>query len=162
MLESAALEPCTGLAALATVTVTLQPTDSGTLKTDGSSVGVVVETAHAVVSDDYMGEQKRFFFLEHRTSSTGYLAGQSNALVMNWMDVSEEGGNTGIYGTGDEHMILTDCSEWTTSDSNGHDGFDDAGCIVGQVKTIDVGTPAESRPVDVKVVSIDGDLVQGR
>ena len=52
-------------------------------------------------------------------------------------------------------MVLTDCSDWTTADS--HNGFDDAGCIVGQVKTIDIGTESNSREIDIKVDSIDTD-----
>ena len=52
-------------------------------------------------------------------------------------------------------MVLTDCSDWTTDDS--HNGFNDAGCIVGQVKTIDIGTDSSPREIDVKVDSIDSD-----
>ena len=68
-----------------TITLTMQATDSGTLKNDGSFVGVVIDVAG---NSDYSWDDDRYFFLEYRTSSSMYLAGQSQALLMNWMDVA--------------------------------------------------------------------------
>ena len=68
-----------------TITLTIQATDSGTLKNDGSFVGVVIDVAG---NSDYTWDDDRYFFLEYRTSSSMYLAGQSQALLMNWMDVA--------------------------------------------------------------------------
>ena len=68
-----------------TITLTMQATDSGTLKNDESFVGVVIDVAG---NSDYTWDDDRYFFLEYRTSSSMYLAGQSQAKLMNWMDVA--------------------------------------------------------------------------
>jgi hypothetical protein len=67
----------------------------------------------------------RFFFIEHRTSSTG-----GSAALITWSDVSS-GGRTGYFG----NSVLADCTPATSS-------WADAGCAAGQSLTLDVGTEA--------------------
>ena len=53
-------------------------------------------------------------------------------------------------------QVLVDCTPETTS-YFGNYGFDDAGCVVGTIKRIDVGTANLNKEIDVEVESIDQD-----
>ena len=89
------------------ISITLQATDSGTLKNDGSFVGVVIKATDG---------PDRYVFLEYRTSSPSYLGNQDEgALIMNWADIEthsflgEGSGRTGKYGTGEDHSVSHGC-----------------------------------------------------
>ena len=78
----------------------------------------------------------RFYFVEHRTSSTG-----GSAALITWSDVNA-GGRTGYYG----NTVLADCTPLTSS-------WTDAGCSAGQSIVLDVGTEATAgdRQITVSV-----------
>ena len=96
----------------------LSPTDATTKPASGATMGLAIATAAAT---------NRYFFVEHRSSSTS-----GNAALITWSDV-RSGGRTGIW----ENSVLVDCTPDTTS-------FFDAGCVPGMSIVLDAGTSVEN------------------
>jgi hypothetical protein len=105
------------------------PGDSGS-RTEGVRIGVQIATA----------TPGRFYFVEHRTSSTF-----GSAALVSWTDLSGKGsGGTGMAG----FTYLADCTPLTPD-------WGDAGCLPGSHLVLDVGNPGFS----MKLLLLFGSLL---
>ena len=103
----------------------LHPTDATTKPASGATMGLSIVTATA----------NRYYFVEHRTSSTGYPS-SVNAALITWADIRPQtgwDGETGIW----ENSVLADCTPETSD-------WVDAGCVPGASIVLDIGTSAEN------------------
>jgi len=103
----------------------LSPTDATTKPASGATMGLSIVTATA----------NRYYFVEHRTSSTGYPS-SVNAALITWADIRPQtgwDGETGIW----ENSVLADCTPETSD-------WVDAGCVPGASIVLDIGTSAEN------------------
>ena len=87
----------------------------------------------------HTGTTDRYFWVEHRYTSTG-----GNAALVTWSDIEPDSHFTGGYG----NSVLTDCTPGTSS-------WTDAGCAPGSEIFLDVGTLRVSQEIILEVGEYD-------